>query len=148
MKMRKKPKATDISLIAHAIVEAAIEEKNPDAVRYMEQNVRANHAGNIITPILGDVRDEMPKLDRQFDRIIMPYPDQAFSFLDIAFKHIKPQGVIHYYTFLHEKELEKHISKIEKIADSCGRKIEIQNWRRAGSYAPRTWRMVFDILVD
>ncbi len=32
MKMRKKPKATDISLIAHAIVEAAIEEKNPDAV--------------------------------------------------------------------------------------------------------------------
>lgn len=32
MKKRKKPKAKDISLIAHAIVEATIEEKNPDAV--------------------------------------------------------------------------------------------------------------------
>lgn len=32
MKFRKKMKATDISLIAHAIVDAATEEKNPDAV--------------------------------------------------------------------------------------------------------------------
>jgi hypothetical protein len=32
MKMRKKPKAKDISLIAHAIVEAATEEKNTAAV--------------------------------------------------------------------------------------------------------------------
>ena len=32
MKFRKKMKATDVSLIAHAIVEAATEEKNPDAV--------------------------------------------------------------------------------------------------------------------
>ncbi len=32
MKFRKKMKARDISLIAHAVVEAATEEKNPDAV--------------------------------------------------------------------------------------------------------------------
>ena len=32
MKLRKKPKATDINLIAHTIVNAATEEKNPEAV--------------------------------------------------------------------------------------------------------------------
>lgn len=122
-------------------------EKNPDAVRYMEQNIRANHMGGIITPILGDVRTEMPKLGMDFDRIIMPYPEKAKDFLELAFRYIKPQGVIHYYTFLHEKDIEKHISEIEKIAKKCGKEIEIQNWHRAGSYAPRTWRMVFDILV-
>lgn len=32
MKERKKPKATDLNLIAHSIVDAATEEKNPEAV--------------------------------------------------------------------------------------------------------------------
>jgi len=84
----------------------------------------------------------------QFDRIVMPFPENAFSFLDLAIKYIKPHGVIHYYTFLKEKDVEKHIGEIEKVAKKQGREIEIQNWNRTGSYAPKVWRMVFDILVD
>jgi len=123
-------------------------EKNPDAVAYAERNIRANHMGHIITSVPGDVKDKVPELGLNFDRIVMPFPEKAFSFLDLAFKYIKPQGIIHYYTFLKEKDVEKHIAEIEKIAKKHGREIEIQNWLRAGSYAPRTWRMVFDILVN
>ena len=123
-------------------------EKNPEAVKYMEQNIRANHAGHAVTPILGDVSEKVPELGIKFDRIIMPYPEKAKDFLELAFKYVKPHGVIHYYSFVHEKDVEKHINEIEKIAKKQGKSIEIQNWRKAGSFAPRVWRMVFDILVD
>jgi len=122
-------------------------EKNPDAFSFMQKNIRANHAGHIIVPILGDVKDKMPELGMQFDRIVMPFPEKAKDFLPLAFEYIKPQGTIHYYAFLKEKDIEKHISEIAKIAGKQGKEIEVQNWSRAGSYAPRTWRMVFDILV-
>lgn len=123
-------------------------EKNPDAVAYAERNIRANHMGHIITSILGDVKDKMPELGMNFDRIIMPFPEKAKEFLDLAFKYIKPHGVIHYYTFLKEKDIEKHIAEVQKIAEKQGKEIEVQNWFRAGSYAPKVWRFVFDILVE
>ena len=123
-------------------------EKNPDAAAFMEKNIRANHAGHIVTSISGDVSEKVPELGMNFDRIIMPFPEKAFNFLDLAFQYIKPKGTIHYYAFLKEKDIEKHIAEIEKVAKKQGREIEVQNWLRVGSYAPRVWRFVFDILVE
>lgn len=123
-------------------------EKNPDAVEFMNGNIRINRAGHIIKPVLGDVRTEMPKLGMNFDRIVMPYPEKAFEFLDLAFEYIKPKGIIHYYTFLHEKDIEKHIEEIVKTAKKQGKDIEVRNWKRVTSYAPRVWSFVFDILVE
>jgi tRNA (guanine37-N1)-methyltransferase len=123
-------------------------EKNPDAVEYMEENIRANRAGHLITAIKGDVKEAMPKLGMYFDRIVMPYPEKAFNFLDLAFNYIKPKSIIHYYAFLREDKIDEHIKLIEKIANKCGKKIEVQNWQRATSYAPRTWSFVFDIKVS
>ena len=122
-------------------------EKNPDAVKFMEENIRANRAGPIVSAVKGDVKDKMPELGLFYDRIIMPFPEQAFKFLDLAFKYVKPKGIIHYYTFLHEDKIEKHIEAIKKVAKKLGKKIEIQNRQRTGSFAPRVWRTVFDIKV-
>jgi len=123
-------------------------EKNPDAVEYMEENIRANRAGHLITAIKGDVKDKMPELGLFYDRIIMPFPEQAFKFLDLAFKYTKPKSTIHYYTFLHEDKIEEHIEVIKRLAKKLGKKIEIQNWQRVTSYAPRVWSFVFDIKVS
>ncbi|MEM4248200.1 MAG: class I SAM-dependent methyltransferase family protein [Candidatus Nanoarchaeia archaeon] len=122
-------------------------EKNPDAVKFMEENIRANRAGHLVFAVKGDVKDKMPELGLVYDRIVMPFPEQAFKFLDLAFRYIKPNGTVHYYTFLHEDKIDKHIKALENTAKKLGRKIEIQNWLRTGSFAPRVWRTVFDIRV-
>jgi len=123
-------------------------EKNPEAVKLMEENIRANRAGHLVFAVKGDVKDKMPELGLYYDRIVMPFPEQAFKFLDLAFRYIKPGGTVHYYTFLHEDKVEEHIEAVKKVAQKLGKKVKIENWKKAGSFAPRVWRTVFDIKVS
>ena len=122
-------------------------EKNPDAVKFMEENIRVNYAGNRVIPILGDVREILPELKEKFDRIIMPYPEESWQFLELAFNYANPKATIHFYAFVNEKEIEKAKERIRKIAGKAGRQVEVKRVVVAGSYAPRTWRYCFDILV-
>ena len=121
-------------------------EINPIAVELLKENVRLNRAGNI-TVIKGDVLREVPKLGILFDRIVMPYPERNWEFLNLAIENTAPQGVIHFYAFAKEDELKETIEKIEDAAKDIGKSIEILDWTKAGSYAPKTWRYVFDIRV-
>jgi len=121
-------------------------EINPIAVELLKENVRLNRAGNI-TVIKGDVLREVPKLGILFDRIVMPYPERNWEFLNLAIENTAPQGVIHFYAFAKEDELKETIKKIEDAAKDIGKSIEILDWTKAGSYAPKTWRYVFDIRV-
>ena len=122
-------------------------ELNPDAVRYMHENIRMNRAGHIVKAVLGDVQEEVPKIGELFDRIVMPYPEKSWDFLELAVKYAAPEAVIHFYAFVKEEETEKKFEKIAAIAKKQKREIEILNWLRAGSYAPRVWRTCFDVLV-
>ena len=122
-------------------------EKNPDAVKFMEENIRVNYAGNRVFPIFGDVREILPELKEKFDRIIMPYPEESWQFLELAFNYANPKATIHFYAFVNEKELEKAKERIRKIAGKAGRQAEVKRVVVAGSYAPRTWRYCFDVFV-
>src|SRR3989344_5870028 len=79
--------------------------------------------------------------------IVMPYPERNWEFLNLAIENTAPQGVIHFYAFAKEDELKETIEKIEDAAKDIGKSIEILDWTKAGSYAPKTWRYVFDIRV-
>ncbi len=122
-------------------------EKNPEAEKFMEENIRVNYMGNRIVPMLGDIRDILPKLEQEFDRIIMPYPEESWRFLELAFNYANPNAMVHFYAFVNEKEIEKAKEKIKKIALRANRKVEIKRVVVAGSYAPRVWRYCFDISV-
>ncbi len=122
-------------------------EKNPEAVKFTEENIRVNYLGNKIIPILGDVREILPKLNQKFDRIIMPYPEESWKYLELALNYANPKATIHFYAFVNEKEIEKAKEKIKKIAGKVGRKAEVKRVVVAGSYAPRVWRYCFDVLV-
>src|SRR3989344_4031499 len=119
---------------------------SPKSSELLKENVRLNRAGNI-TVISGDVLKEVPKLGILFDRIVMPYPERNWEFLNLAIENTAPQGVIHFYAFAKEDELKETIEKIEDAAKDIGKSIEILDWTKAGSYAPKTWRYVFDIRV-
>ncbi len=120
-------------------------EINPEAVKLMEENIRINRLGFAITPILGDVTEILPKLNQKFDRIIMPYPERSWDFLELAFKFANPAATIHFYAFVREDSITGAEAKIKKIATKESRKVYAIKVLKAGSYAPKTWRYVFDI---
>jgi len=82
-----------------------------------------------------------------FDRILMPLPKGGESFLDLAFENIKKGGIVHYYQFVKENELNETLEKIKKISESFNKKIEFLNIKKAGQIGPRTYRIRIDMRV-
>ncbi len=81
----------------------------------------------------------------KFDRVIMPLPKSAEEFLDVAVKHLKKEGVIHFYTFAREGEiLEKPVALIrEKISS-----FKVLSVVKCGQYAPRCFRVCVDFTLE
>ena len=55
-------------------------DKNPDAVRYLRENIILNSAKNI-EAIEGDAREEAKRFAGTADHVIMNLPHNAFEFL-------------------------------------------------------------------
>ena len=121
-------------------------EINPKAVELLKENVRLNHVGNVKV-ISGNVLKEVPKLGILFDRIVMPFPERNWEFLNLALESAAPQCIIHFYMFSRENEVKETIKKIQDEANKLGKNIKLDDWTKAGSYAPHMWRYVFDIRV-
>ena len=121
-------------------------EKNPIAHNYAIQNLQLNKSTNI-NLINGDVRDEIPKLKTKFDRIIMPLPKDADSFLDLAFMVSKKGTIIHLYDFEHESEIEFGHKKI-KIQSKLNKvNYKLLDTVKCGQYGPGKFRMCIDFVV-
>jgi len=110
-------------------------EINPDACRYMEENVRLNKVGHLVRPFCGDVREVVPRLGEKFDRIIMPLPKDAETFLDVAKKVANPGAIIHLYVFAESKE-----EAIKKV----GVEVEIIDCVICGTYSAKVSRYCVD----
>ncbi|MAG50807.1 hypothetical protein CL621_04185, partial [archaeon] len=82
-----------------------------------------------------DVRKVVPKFGKKFDRILMPLPKGAKTYLDLALKVIKSKGIIHLYMFLQEDEIKRIKLKGFKIL----RRV------KCGQYSPRLYRVCLDI---
>ena len=89
---------------------------NPDAIYYLKENIRLNHAENII-PILGDAREEMKRLP-EAQRTIMNLPHSASEFLRGAIE--KTTVKIYYYELLQKDEIEKRIAEIKDMESVKG----------------------------
>jgi len=83
----------------------------------------------------------------KFDRIVMPLPKGSENFLDLAFKNIKTNGIIHWYQFAKEEEIDGLINLAKKEAQKLNKTIEILKIKRVGQIAPKTYRIRFDIKV-
>ena len=115
-------------------------EINKDACRYAEENLKLNKAKNVKL-FCGDVRKA--SLNKKFNRIIMPLPHEAETFLDLAKKLIKKNGIIHLYTFSKEDEFNLIKERTKKYI----KKFKILRVVKCGSYAARTYRVCADIKI-
>ncbi|MEM5829258.1 MAG: methyltransferase [Candidatus Aenigmatarchaeota archaeon] len=121
-------------------------EKNEEAHKYAEENVRKNKLSHKIFLICGDVEEEAKKLGIEFDRVIMPLPFGAKNFLEIAFGCLKENGIIHFYS-VGENCLEI-LNEIKAKAERNGKKIEVLNIKKVSAYAPRKWKFCVDFQVS
>jgi len=124
-------------------------ELNPIAVKYAKMNVRINKVEDKVEIIEDDVRNIRNELIGTFDRIVMPLPLGAENFLDIAIKYLKDKGVIHFYNWGKEPNVFENGEKIiEETFKKLGVKYKILEKRKVLPYAPRKWKVCFDIFVE
>lgn len=121
-------------------------EINPCAVEYQKENILLNKVSNIRL-FKGDVKKIVPKLNKKFDRILMPLPRGAESFLNIALKAAKKNSIIHFYDFLHEDEFKKAEEKIKKACKSSKKKYKILNLVKCGQFGPGIYRICVDFRI-
>jgi len=134
---RKEPSARIIAI-----------ELNPDAVAFMEKNIKRNKAKNV-QAILGDARKVVMKNYRNYaDRVLMPLPKGAQDFLDVAFAGVKDGGIVHFYTFAGIKDpFGDAIAKAEKAAKENDVSIEVVGKRIVRPYSPSTVQVVLDLRI-
>jgi tRNA (guanine37-N1)-methyltransferase len=122
-------------------------DKNPDAIRYLKENVKLNRVENIKI-IEKDARDAVKEISRA-DHVIMNLPHSAIEFLDAAFGVLKNGGVIHLYAIAHENDLFDGILKrIEDIAGLSGFHIVPLEKRVVRPYAPYQFNICIDFQVE
>lgn len=119
-------------------------EKNPDGADYLKKNIQRNKVDDRVQGIEGDVADVVPGLGK-FDRIIMPLPESADEFLGLAFEHLNPGGVIHYYRFLEKEDWPVLEEEISGIAEETGVEFEIMERVICGHRGAYLDRVCIDI---
>ncbi len=122
-------------------------EINPVAHKYALINSKKNKVDDRVFLYLGDVRKVVPKLNKKFDRILMPLPRDAEMFLDVALSSAKKGCTIHINQFLNEKDFAMGKKKIKQILKELNTKNRILRMVKCGQYAPGTFRVCFDIRV-
>ena len=127
---------------------------NPSAFQYLLENIRLNRAETVVVPLQGDAKEVAEKqLHNVADRVLMPLPEKAYEYLDVALLALKPAGGwIHYYSFEHANKNEDPIKKAEtmlseKLSKLCG-DFHVAFGRIVRTIGPRWCQVVLDVQVS
>jgi tRNA (guanine37-N1)-methyltransferase len=112
-------------------------DNNPAACAFLRKNLKLNGIEAHI--ILGDANFMNYLFKEPFDRIVMPTPYGQEHFLNLAHPILKPEGIVHFYTFKKDFEL----AHFKKLLEEKGWRIDF--CRDCGGVAPRVSRYVYDL---
>lgn len=121
-------------------------EINPNAHKYALENVKLNKLDNIKL-YNGDVRLVAPRLKKKFDRVLMPLPMSAEGFLDVALNIVKKNGIIHFYDFEFNEQIELAKQKVKKACSLSKKKCRILRTVKVGQVGPRNYKLCVDFKV-
>ncbi len=122
-------------------------EANPIAHTYALKNIKLNKIRNAVV-LKGDVKKIIPNLDEKFDRIVMPLPKTAIKHLKEVYTVAKKGTVIHLYSFAKEEEFGNAKKDILTMCKKLKKNCKILRVIKTGDYAPRTFRICIDILIQ
>lgn len=121
-------------------------EINPDAVRYLRENIYLNKMTNI-EAVEGDAKTAtLPR--SAFDRIVMPLPKSAIRFLDVAFASVKDGGTVHLYALSDARDpFTAPLEAAREEAARSGVGIEPLSMRVVRPYSPSQVQVALDLRV-
>lgn len=122
-------------------------EKNPEAHAYALLNLARNRKFTNISLLCGDVLAVLPRLNHTFDRIIMPLPGNAASFLPGALSVLRLGGLLHFYDFQSLDSLELAVDTVRHACQEAGRMLLATVSHRCGHCAPRKHRLCVDARI-
>lgn len=122
-------------------------EINPGAVEYFVKSVKLNKLHNIEV-IEGGVKELSKEYYGQCDRVLMPLPESAMNYLKEAVLCLKPGGIVHFYCFSEEDNINKAEKEINNIAKGMGKGIKFLEIRKVLPYGPRVFKYRIDFAVE
>jgi tRNA (guanine37-N1)-methyltransferase len=115
-------------------------EQNPEACRWLGENVVLNWVKDRVTILTGDAFDTSLLPAGTFDRVIIPTPYGMDAIFDVMISHVKPGGMIHFYTFSKRDQ-------VDALGEGFARRgFELVQQRRCGNVAPGICRLVYDLV--
>jgi len=118
-------------------------ELNPEAYRYLVENIRLNKVEGRVTPILGDAAEVARSSPAKFDRVIMDLPRSSLEYLDAGLTACRIGGVVHLY--VSENSIEAAVERALKRAEDSGFGVEITYSREVMETAPGRYTIVLDL---
>ena len=118
-------------------------------------NSHINGVCQYIVSIHGDAKKilQSPHYINNFDRILLPLPERAHEFLDVALSCLKPSGgTLHFFSHVKSEtkkdvvsESETHVSNLLSKFDCSYQILHTQVVR---DVAPRIYQTVTDLFVS
>ena len=125
-------------------------DNNPDAYRYMVENIKLNKVEDKVVPLFGDAAEVIKsRLQQVAERVIMPLPEKALTYLPIAYKALKEgKGTIHYYEHVfYEKDEDPLQKAVEHVKGKAEFKFDVEYAGVVRDVGPRLVQVVLDLRV-
>ena len=126
---------------------------NPDAYRFMVENVRLNRVEDRVFPILGDAAKVIEEsLQGVATRVLMPLPELALDYLPYALAALRGRGYVHVYLHVHygrgKDPRQKASRLVSERLSSLGAPHRVIRARRVRRVGPRIDQIVVDVEVE
>ena len=137
-----------VTIAKHSKASVTGVEKNPEAVKYAEENIRRNNVADKVQMIQGDVREICPELGK-FDHVLMPSPTNALEFLGEALNCVKSGGKLVVYSVSDKEDLYRPV--IEKVGEEASReglKVDVLKRRVVADFSPSKRKVAVEFRVE
>lgn len=122
-------------------------EINPNAHRFLCENIRQNHVQDIVEPVLGDCEKMAP--EGVADRVVMGMVQVTDRYLAKGISALKPGGILHYHqTIPSWLYPERAIEDVTQAAEALGRSAGVMGFRRVKKFSPGVVHVVIDARID
>lgn len=121
-------------------------EVNSTAMKYAKENLKLNKVMDKVKLFHSDVRKV--RLNKEFDRIIMPLGTEAYKYIEDGFRFCKNGGTIHVYGLGERNDLYTDLSKrVKGAAKQLGFRVKLVGNRVVLPYSPSSAKICMDFKV-
>ncbi len=123
-------------------------EKNPYAHKLATKNLQANGGVENVWFYEGDVREIVPGLIGQFDRVVLPLPFSGELFLTLALQKLRRRGVLHFYDVQRQGEFRLAELKVLTACQAERREVTSSAIAPCGHVGTRKYRICVDARIS